>query len=88
MLHQNKFIPTQNTTKYLNPRPEWFTPEISRAIRKRNIIYRKKKHNNSPALIASYTIARREVKKCIKRAKKNYEINIAKESTTNPKKIL
>ncbi len=85
MFHQNTFIPSRNKNNCSNNKPEWFTPAISHAIRKRNMLFQKKKSNNSPYLVTLYNTARREVKKQVKQAKKEYEVNIAKESATNPK---
>ena len=87
MNSQNKFIPSRNKSKSTNPQPEWLNQNITRAIRNRNSLYKKKKINNTPSLTESYNNARREVKQLIKQAKRNYEISIAKDSTTNPKKF-
>ena len=87
MNHQNTYIPKRYINNNSNPKPEWFSHDISKAIRNRNILYKEKKRHNNSSSIESYTNARREVKRLIKTAKRNYEINIAKESTTNPKKF-
>ena len=87
MQYQDAFIPLLDRNSLTNTRPEWFSHEIAKAIRERNILYKRKKTNNNLALASLYNSARREVKKIIKKSKKQYEINIAKDSTTDPKKF-
>ena len=82
---QDKYIPLHNKVTITNPKPAWYTPEISKAIRERNILFKRKKVNNSPQLTDSYNAARRNVKRKIRSAKMNYELNIAKSTTSDPK---
>ena len=87
MMHQNKYIPLGKKDSNYNIKNEWYGPTIGRALRDRNKLYKLKKANNDPDALARYNHARREVKKQIRQAKKNYECNIAKEAKNNPKKF-
>lgn len=85
MIAQNKYIPMQTRQDKGRSKPLWFNNDISRAIRERNRLHKLKKNNNSIIVNELYTNARRQVKRLIKSSKRQYEINIAKESTSNPK---
>lgn len=84
MFCQNTYIPPHTKSAPTNNKPKWFIHDIARAIKRRNMIHKKKEFNDSTELANSYTEGRREVKKLIKLAKREYEMNIAKESKTNP----
>ena len=87
LYQQKKYIPLCNKNVDTRNTEDWYGPNISRAIRNRNRLYKMKKYNPNPQVTMQYNNARREVKKQIRQAKREHEINIANESKTNPKKF-
>ena len=83
--HQNRFIPLRKKITNYNHKAAWYTPKITKAIRNRNRLYKLKKSNNGQSIVAQYNNARRDVKKEIRQAKRNYEINIAAKTTEDTK---
>ncbi len=82
---QNMYIPMKRRNQTVNDKPPWFNTDISETLRLRNKYYKLKKNNPNNFLITQYVTARREVKKLIRSAKKQHEINIARECKNNPK---
>ena len=85
MNKQNRFIPLRDKKQTINNRPRWYNKEIAEAIKQRNKLYKAKKADINPTTIKSYDDARRVVKKLIRQAKRQYEIDIAQKSTEDPK---
>lgn len=83
---QNNNVPfkTRNSSKNKN-KPPWYNQGIGSALRERNRLHKLLKQNTCEQLIEQYTNSRRKVKKLIRSAKRQYEIDIAKACTTNPK---
>lgn len=82
---QNTYIPMKPRENKSNNKPPWFSINITRAIRDRQKLHKIKKINNSEDITNQYANSRRIVKRLIRTAKREYEINIARDSTTNPK---
>ena len=85
MVAQNKYIPMKCKQKNARNKPPWFNTDINRAIKERNRLHTLRKRNNSEIISRQYISSRRNVKKQIRTAKRQYEINIAKAATTDPK---
>ena len=82
---QNIYIPLRDKKQATNNKPRWYNNNIAQAIRQRDKLYRAKKSSENSVTINSYNNARREVKKLIRQAKRQYELQIAQESTKDPK---
>jgi len=85
--YQNRFIPLVAKKTNFNKKAEWFNKNISRALRNRNRLYKLKKAQNDQHIVTQYNEARRTVKREIRKAKINYEEEIAKNAKNNPKKF-
>lgn len=82
---QNTFVPLCCRKDQMPNTTPWFNPTIGHAIKNRNRLYKLKKTNNTPEINLLYNNSRRQVKREIKKAKRNYEIKIAEESKSNSK---
>ena len=80
---QHRYIPSK-TFRANNSDPRWLNNRIKYLIGQRKGIYRKIKRGENQ-LRNRYSVLNREVKREIRKAKRDYEIKIARESKENPK---
>lgn len=84
--NQNLHIPMKPKSEK-HTSPPWFNRNIGNELKRRNLLYTLK--NNTPNnvnLSNLYKASRREVKKKIRSEKRKFELNLAAESATNPKR--
>ena len=65
--------------------PSWINNDVKQSITRRQRAYDERKRNNTDEISAGYFTARRLVKRAVKQAKHNKEINVARLCKTNPK---
>ena len=65
--------------------PSWINNDVKQSIARRQRAYDERKRNNTDETSAEYFTARRLVKRAVKQAKRNREINVATLCKTNPK---
>ncbi len=80
---KERYIPQFNK-KTANDVP-WLNNKLKRLIKKRNNLFKRYKKNNQSYSKVKYVMARNDVTKQIKLAKKKYEFNIIKRSKNNRK---
>jgi hypothetical protein len=68
-------------------KPKWFNYNICKLITDRNKVYNTYKRNKNDDNKKAYVESRRCVKKAIRNAKREYEMQIAKDSKENPKRF-
>ena len=82
---QSQSVPCKEKRKTTNRNPKWYTPTIGHLIKERELKYKAYKLVNSEYNYTIYNNAKREVKRVVRNAKREYELKIAKESKENPK---
>ena len=80
----NKRIPKKHIT--IN-NPSWINNDVKQSVARRQRAYDERKRNYADETSAEYFTARRLVKRAVKQAKRNKEINVARLCKTNPKVI-
>ena len=65
--------------------PQWMTNEIKISISRKKKAYNKYKKSNSDDDFKQYVITKRHCEREIRKSKRKLEINISKQSKTNPK---
>ena len=65
--------------------PSWINNDVKNSIARRRRAYDERKRNNTDETSAEYFTARWLVKRAVKQAKRNKEINVARLCKTNPK---
>ena len=80
---QDTFIP-KKALRSNNSQPKWFTNKIKHLLGTKNGLYKKLKRGE--VLVRDrLSSVKRELKKEIRKAKREYEMKIAREAKTNPK---
>ena len=82
---QQRYIPVSSGQCCRNRNAPWFNSNIKSAIINRNRLYTLKKNNPTTENVRRYHDSRRQVKRLIRTAKRNFEINVASEVKQNPK---
>ena len=65
--------------------PSWINNDVKQSIARRQRAYDERKNNNTDKTSAEYLTARRLVKRAVKQAERNKEINVARLYKTNHK---
>lgn len=81
------FVPYKMKGTLPNSKPRWWNNEIRNSLTNRNRAYKLWKTSPSEENNNSYIFCRRNCKRLIRYYKRNFEINIARESKINPKKF-
>ena len=81
-VHQ-KHVPVSNEGARSNNSSPWFNSDIKSIICERNILYTLNKCDPTPENIRPYNNSRRQVKRLIRTARRNFEINIARDQKNN-----
>lgn len=84
---ENNCIPRKIKRSNINCAPKWFNREIKNLLIDRNRAFKLKKRDPSENNMRNYYSLRRQVKRAIRSAKRNLEIDIAANSKTNPKRF-
>lgn len=84
---ESRWIPKVRKRVCGTKNPQWMTRTIKVAIDRKKNAYLKYKKSKSEDDCRRYVICKRHCEREIRKAKRNHEINIAKESKTNPKKF-
>ena len=84
---ENKWIPTVRKRLSGTKNPQWMTKTIKQAIGRKKNAYLKYKKSKSEADYMRYVTTKRYCEREIRTSKRNHEINISRQSKTNPKKF-
>ena len=85
--YENKHVPKKNISLENNKSAPWFNNAIKNAIKNRDQCYTRSKVNDSEVNHNAYVQKRRLVKREVRKAKREYEVNLASNCKTNPKKF-
>ena len=85
---QHKSIPNKIKRNHINVNPKWYTNEIGQLINRRKHAYNIYIRNKNDRNLNIFNESKRNVKRAVITGKRNYEMNIAKNSKTDRKKIL
>merc|ERR1712074_50058 len=84
---QNGSVPLKRKRTGNKNNPKWYSVEIGRLIKDRNNAHKNYTRTKSEADLNIFTERKRNVKRAVKTAKRNYERNIAGSCKENPKKF-
>ena len=82
-----KYIPFKERRPPNQFHPKWLDKETEKSIAKKRQAYKLFKRSESPDHYQSYVIAQRELKKTIRKKKRQFEMKIANKSKENPKEF-
>ena len=82
---QNNYIPKVDKSKSKTKWPKWFNRSIKKNIQRKKALYRAFKRDQKQSTQKEYLELQTQVKKEVRKAKREIEINIAKGAKTNSK---
>ena len=85
---QSKYIPVRQKRNKVRSKPVWFTPEVRKATRVKESAFKVMKEGQSEANHRAYQIARNEVKRIVRAAKRAKELDLARQCNKGSKKFL
>ena len=84
---QSKYIPVRQKRNKVRSKPVWFTPEVRKAIKVKETAFKVMKESQSEATHRAYQIARNEVKRIVRAAKRAKELDLARQCNKDSKKF-
>ena len=83
----NKYVPLKTTKKQKKHKAPWWSNDLKREVRTKYQTWKKYTENRTPENYMKYTKQRNKTTQEIRKARRNYEANLADNVKRNPKKL-